>query len=197
MPTYGLPVRRANGAKVRVRALDGGLGYEHLRIRDAEGVQWNIASVPAQSPPVGKFPITDASAGEWLLAFEVIAATGDGPALLFRAWMSTRITERTKAMQLGDQPRLVFDMFDDLGPLDLANAQLLEVVCRRADKSEITKPGTASTPSGGAVANRLTAQLDVDEVNSAGDWLIQSHAILEDGREFWSTIRRVAVLHNV
>jgi hypothetical protein len=74
---------------------------------------------------------------------------------------------------------------------------VLEVQCRRADLSTLTRTAVATTPTGGAFPSRVECQLQPGDVQSAGDWLIQARVVLAGGREFKSDVRRVIVAANV
>lgn len=202
MPAFGLPILDEHGLRRHVRAADGGLGYEHVVVEDEDGGALALANVPAESPPAGEFPFLDEFGGEHLISYEVVDASGDGPALTLRCYIGSHVTARYRMIQIGDHSLVQFDIFDRdpegvERPVDLSTALVLEGKFRRADHSLITRPGIAATPSGSAVANRLAVQLEGGDVNGAGEWLMQARVVLADGREFHGQVRRVVVAANV
>lgn len=197
MTLYALPLLDENGATVLVPAQLGTLGYPHAVFLDELGAPIEIPNVPPEAPPVGKFPMLDELGAQILVPWVPIDAAGEGPVLLLTGYVGRRVSDRWRMVQLGDHSRIEFDLFDDAGPLDLTGAALLEVVCRRADRSTLTRTATAETPPGGTVPNRVVAQLTTGDVQSFGDWLMQAHVILAGGRELRSEVRRVPVLANV
>ena len=197
MPTFGLPVFDELGVKRLVPLVDGSLGYPHVVVLDELGASIEIPNQPPEAPPVGRFPVLDESGAVHLVAFEVVDATGPGVRVRLTAYVGRRVTDRWRAMQLGDHSLLEFDLFDAAGPIDLTGATLLEVQCRRADQTTLTRPGVATTPAGATVPYRLECQLQAGDVQSIGDWLMNAHVILSGGREFRSEVRRVTVAANV
>lgn len=197
MTLYALPLRDENGDTVLVPAQFGSFGYPHAVWLDENGDPIEIPNVPPEAPPVGKFPMLDEFGAQILVPWVPIDASGEGPVLLLAAYVGRSVSDRWRMVQLGDHSRIEFDLFDDAGPLDLTGASLLEVVCRRADRSILTRTATAETPAGGTVPNRVVAQLTTGDVQSFGEWLMQAHVILPGGRELRSEVRRVPVQPNV
>lgn len=194
MVQYALPVINDQGVKILVPLQNGTLGYPHVIMLDDLGNQVELPNVPPEAPPVGRFPVIDAlGAVAALISFEVLNAVGNGPAVLLRAYLGSRITERWRMVQMNDQSRIEFELFDDKGPIDLTGALTLEVKCQRADHSFLTKAASSAEPTTG----KMSAQLDSGDVNGFGEWLMQAHVILAGGREFYSTLRRVNVEPNV
>lgn len=196
MVLYALPVYDENGVKQQILLQDGTLGYPHVIVEDELGNLVEIPNVPPEAPPVGQFPVLDENGDEVLIPFEILAATGPGPALRLLCYVGLRVTDRLRMVQLGDQSRVEFDLIDDAGPIDLTGALLLEGKFRRPDNSLLTITGTSSIPTGGTVPSRLTAQFDSGDVNGFGEWLMQAHVILANGREFHGEVRRVLVESN-
>lgn len=197
MVVYVLAIDNGAGGTIQVPLVTAPLGYPHVQVDDGTGTLIDIPNVPPAAPPVGRFPVDDGQGGTLLIDFTVLQATGEGPGVSFLAYVGSRINDRWRMVQLGDHSLIQFDLFDDDGPIDLNNALLLEVDCRRADRTTLTKTGTSEIPPGGTVESRLVAQLDAGDVQSFGEWLMQAHVILSGGREFRSQVRRVPGEANV
>lgn len=195
MVSYALAVPNAQGGTTYYPLTLGTFGYPHLIV---DGVE--IANEPPESPPVGKLPVLAADGVTVVLvAFVVIDATGDGPLFVLESYLGTTINERWRKMQLNDQSRVGLSMRDANGPVDLTNAILLEVVCRRADRSTLTKAAqSAVAPNSGVnYPSMVVAQFDDGDVQSYGEWTLQAHVILANGREFYGEVLRVEVKSNV
>lgn len=198
MVTYALPVLDENGAQILVPLTTDPLGYPHVFYLDENDQPVHVPNVPPEAPPVGKHPVFDENGVQiGLVAFVVVDATGEGPSVLLDAYLGRRVTDRWRMVQLGDHSRIEFELFDDNGPVDLTGAGVLEVICRRADRSVLTRTATSETPAGGTVPSRVVAQLTTGDVQSFGEWLMQARVVLAGGREFRSAVRRVMVEPNV
>lgn len=198
MVLYALPIYDENGAKKQLVLQDGTLGYPHAILQDESGNDVEFPNVPPEAPPTGKFPAYDENGNQVLITFDILQATGYGPAVYLKAYVGTKVTERFRMVQLDDESRVEFDLWDADGPIDLTNALTLELECQRADRSLLTKQATAEAgqidPN---VLSLLVAQFDDGDVQSFGDWLMQAHVVLANGREFRSQVRRVPVEPNV
>lgn len=198
MVTYALPVLDVDGSTVILVPLTSDvLGYAHVFYLDENDEVVHVANVPPAPPPLGKHPTYENGQLIGLTAFVPVDASGEGPSLLLDAYVGRRVTERWRMVQLGDHSRIEFELYDDNGPVDLTGALLLEVVCRRADRSVLTRTASMEIPTGGTVPSRVVAQLDTGDVQSFGEWLMQAHVVLSGGHEFRSAVRRVVVEPNV
>jgi len=165
------------------------LGYLSLIFLDEAGAPVETANSPGESPPDGESIWQDEFGNVFLVPYSVLGATGVGPLLSLPSFVGTTINKRWRMAQLGDTPLIGFPLRDANGPIDLTGALLLEGHFRRPDHSLLVKNGSAPDPING----QLEVQLDSGDVNGAGEWLMQAHVVLANGREFSGEVLRVKV----
>lgn len=196
MPDYVLAIYDENGARQEIPLRSDVLGYPHVVLVDENDLEVHVPNVPEAAPPVGRFPAAFLDGSELLIDFEPEGGIVDGGQVVSLVGPVATLldfTPRRNMAQIGDTPRVRIDFRDDADEFTTAGATLLEVVLERPVGGPLVRNAIAVAGS----TTAIEAQLQVGDIQSAGAWRAQGHAVLAGGAEFRSRSREFVVLHNL